>query len=75
MERAVCDGPDDSNWDSSFFTQLSLEKEPEEEDDQGKEIETSQTIKMYKDANMYIPRTIEQEGHVDEALKLKKSQL
>ena len=35
----VCDGLDDSNWDSSFFTQLSQEKEPEEEDnDQGEEM-------------------------------------
>ena len=41
---SVCDGLDDSNWDSSFFTQLSQEKEPdleEEDDDQDEEIETS----------------------------------
>ena len=53
----VCDGPDNSNCDSSFFTQLSQEKEPEEEDnDRGEEIETSQKIKTYKDANMHIPK-------------------
>ena len=72
----VCDGLDDSNWDSSFFTQLSQEKEPEEEDnDQGEEIETSQKIKTYKDANMYLEEVqefLEQEGHVEEAINYRQ---
>ena len=56
------------------FRNRRQEKEPEEEDnDQGEEIETSQKIKTYKDANMYLEEVqefLEQEGYVEEAFKL-----
>ena len=70
----VCDGPDDSNCDSSFFTQLSQEKAPEEEDnDRGEEIDkkSKRTKMLY--AYSYLKEVqefLEQEGHVEEAFKL-----
>ena len=58
------------------FRNRRQEKEPEEEDnDQGEEIETSQKIKTYKDANMYLEEVqefLEQEGHVEEAFKYRQ---
>ena len=69
----VCNGLDDSNWESSFFAQLVQEEPEEEDDDQGEQILTLPTIKTYKDANMYVEEVqqfLEQEGHVEEAFKL-----
>ena len=70
----VCAGLDDVNWDSSFFTQLNQENDPdEEEDEEGEEIEHSQKLRIYRDANMYLEvvhKFHEHEGHVQEALKL-----
>ena len=58
------------------FRRRRQEKEPEEEDnDQGEEIEISQKIETYKDANMYLEEVqefLEQEGNVEEAFNYRQ---